>query len=154
MILLDSDVLLIDIRFPRDVHFAVNQQVLERLRTGTHEVGITAQVLLEVVGILSFNISNSKIPVLVRQLVQQYRLIVAPDLSSHPDYAGCHVQELIDQMSHKMGLGDAVQAVQIARFASASECLLTWNARHFVGKLVVPVLTPKQWLDEQSSPTS
>ena len=47
-----------------------------------------------------------------------------------------------------------VQAVQIASFASASECLLTWNARHFVGKLVVPVFTPQQWLDQQASPTS
>jgi len=38
-----------------------------------------------------------------------------------------------------MSLADAVQAVQIARFAGHADCLLTWNARHFQGKLTIPV---------------
>jgi hypothetical protein len=50
-----------------------------------------------------------------------------------------------------MALGDAVQAVQIARNASHADCLLTWNARHFVGKTAVPVLTPEDWLDQRAA---
>ena len=45
MILLDADVLLIDIRFPRDANFAVNQQLLERLRAERRATGITSSAL-------------------------------------------------------------------------------------------------------------
>ncbi len=154
MILLDADVLLIDIRFPRDANFAVNQQLLERLRSERRAAGIAAQALLEVVGILSFNVSPAKIPALARQVARQYRLTIVPDWKSHPEYAGCRVQEILDQMTRQMALGDAVQAVQIERFAPQAECLLTWNARHFVGKLVIPVFTPQEWLAQQTLPAS
>jgi hypothetical protein len=76
---------------------------------------------------------------------------VRPDFHVHPDYAGCTVPDLITQMTSQMALGDAVQAVQIARYASDAECLLTWNARHFQGKTAVPVLTPEDWLRQQSA---
>lgn len=48
-----------------------------------------------------------------------------------------------------MSLGDAVQAVQIAKYASLADCLLTWNAKHFQGKLVLPVHTPVEWLQQR-----
>ena len=48
-----------------------------------------------------------------------------------------------------MSLGDAVQAVQTAHFVPSADCLLTWNARHFTGKIAVPVMTPQEWLQQQ-----
>jgi len=49
-------------------------------------------------------------------------------------------------MQLQMSLGDAVQAVQIAHNASHAQCLLSWNAKHFSGKMAIPVLTPEDWL--------
>ena len=49
-------------------------------------------------------------------------------------------------MKLKMSLDDSVQAVQIRRYAPFAECLLTWNAKHFQGKIAVPVMTPVEWL--------
>ena len=46
-----------------------------------------------------------------------------------------------------------VQAVQIAKYAGSAQCLLSWNARHFQGKLVIPVLTPQEWLNQQTGTT-
>ena len=55
-------------------------------------------------------------------------------------------------MTQKMALGDAVQAVQIRMFAPHADALLTWNAKHFKGKIVIPVLTPEEWLQQQPPP--
>lgn len=151
MILLDADILLVDIRYKRDARFTTNSQLLSRLRSDTIPIGITLQALLELAGILSFNIPASDVPQLPHYLHFQYGLTILPDPSRHSNYAGCTVLELVAQIATKMGLGDAVQAVQIARYAANAECLLSWNAKHFVGKLVIPVFTPAEWLASRNS---
>lgn len=148
MILLDSDVLLIELRYTKDPRFAINRQALQRLQTDGLPSGVTAQALLETVGVLSFNTSPLQVPHLAGQIVALYKLAVLPDLQTHPDYAGCSVSELLSQMSKQMSLGDAVQALQIAHHAASANCLLTWNAKHFQGKLIIPVLTPEDWLNQ------
>jgi hypothetical protein len=153
VILLDSDVLLIELRYTNDSRFAVNRQALQRLQGDGTPLGVTTQVLLEVVGTLSFNTSPPQIPRLPRYLCGAYGIQVVPDLQQHPQYAGCTVDEVLTQMSSQMALGDAVQAVQIARYVAGAQCLLTWNAKHFVGKLMIPVLTPGDWLSQQPGGT-
>jgi hypothetical protein len=150
MILLDSDVLLIDLRYPNDAKFAVNRQTLDRIRDRQLACGITIQTLLETVGILSFNLSSARLPRLPNLLRVQYRLSVVPDPQQHPGYAGCTIDELVQQMSQRMALGDAVQAVQVRRHAPTADCLLSWNSKHFVGKLPIPTYTPEEWLQRQA----
>ena len=36
-----------------------------------------------------------------------------------------------------------------ANFAPPATALLTWNAKHFRGRLGLPVLTPDEWLNQQ-----
>jgi hypothetical protein len=45
--LIDTDVLVIDYRYPNDPKHKCNQQALDRLRQDGHEVGITVHGLLE-----------------------------------------------------------------------------------------------------------
>jgi hypothetical protein len=143
VIVIDSDVLVIEVRYPNDPRFAVNRQALQQIQADHFSLGISAHALLEVVGILSFNTSSANIVHLPGYLVHQYGLLVLPDPQQHPDYAGCTVQEVLLQVAQQMALGDAVQAVQIARHLAFADCLLTWNAKHFQGKLVIPVFTPQ-----------
>lgn len=150
MILLDADILLIELRYKNDSRFPVNRQILENVRSGVVRAGVTVQALLEVVGVLSFNVSAARVPRLADLLCGQYRLTTIPDPQQHPGYAGCAIGELVSQMSQQMSLGDAVQAVQIAHNVAEVDCLLSWNARHFQNKIVVPVLTPPDWLARQS----
>lgn len=154
MILLDSDVLLIDIRYPQDPRFGVNSLALQTLGTASIPLGIMAHTLLEIIGILSFNVSPGNIPKLSANITGRYGLQVILDPAQFPEYAGCTYADLMNQIRQQMALGDAVQAVQIARFASRSQCLLTWNARHFFGKLVIPVLTPQEWLNLHAPPSA
>jgi hypothetical protein len=149
VILLDSDVLLIDQRYQNDPRYLVNRQAIELAQANSVSLGLTAQAFLEVIGILSFNLSPAALAALPSALISLYGLTVRPDLKTHPDYAGCTAPELLTQMATQMALGDAVQAVQIAHYASDPQCLLTWNARHFQGKIAISVLTPEEWLKQQ-----
>jgi hypothetical protein len=153
VILLDSDVLLIQLRYKRDPKFGVNQQALQQPQQDKTPCGVTLQALLEVVGVLSFGTAKADIPQLPADVTNQYGLVVIPDVQQSPEYAGCTVAELMVQMSQQMSLGDAVQAAQIARYASRAHGLLTWNSKHFVGKVVIPVLTPQEWLNQRLSGT-
>lgn len=125
MILLDSDVLIVDARYLRDSRFAINQQALQQLLSGGVPLGITVQALLEVVGVQSFNTPRSQIPGLPQRLMNQYQLHLWPDPSQVPDYAGCTFDGLVAQMSQQMSLGDAVQALQLLRFVNHAQCLIT-----------------------------
>jgi len=146
VILLDADILLIDCRYQRDEKYATNRLVLDRLRSESRLVGITQQAFLETLGVLSFSVSPSTLEKLARQLILQYRLIVIPEWSEDSSYGQCQLGDLIQHMQKRMALGDAVQAAQIECFSFDADCLLTWNAKHFAGKLAVSVLTPEDWL--------
>ncbi len=149
MILLDADLFVIDLQKQTDSRFGRNRQAFVALAVCGQPLAVTAHVLLEVVGILSYGTPAAAVPTLPARFVKMYNLRVVPDLVATPEYAACTVAEVIQQMTFKMSLGDAVEAVQIRRFAPAATALLTWNAKHFVGRLAVPVMTPDEWLNQQ-----
>lgn len=146
MILLDADVLWIDLAVPTDKRYPVNRRALAALGAGGYLIGVTLQALLEIVGKRSYGTPTAAIPVLPGLLLTQYGLRVVPDPVAFPDYAGCTIQEVLAQMGTKMTLGDAVQAVQVAKYIPNATALLTWNAKHFTNKIPIPVLTPAEWL--------
>lgn len=146
MIVLDADVVLTDYRYQRDARFPVTRQVLDSIRASGKLQAITTQALLEVVGVLSFNVAGRLVESLPVAIQTQYQLTIIPGLHAAPDYAGCSIDEIVHQMREKMGLGDAVLATQIRKFAPPDSILLTWNAKHFRGKTTFPVLTPEEWL--------
>lgn len=151
MILLDADVLLIDLRYSNDSRFAVNQRLLHQLKAERRSVAMTSQAILEVVGVLSFNVAPAKIAALPNLLCAQYARSVIPDPRQDSEFTGCTFHEIVSQMVKQMAAGNAVQAVQIERHAASADCLISWNAKHFAGKLVTPVLTPDGWLARHAS---
>jgi hypothetical protein len=146
---LDADVILIDRKYVTDKRRAVNTAALARLLAEGHPLGMVAHAVMEVVGVMSYGTPSAGVPLIPDALRTVYGITILPDPAAEPDYAGCTYDDLIRQMSLKMSLGDAVQAIQIARFAPSATSLITWNARHFRGKLAVPVLTPEEWLQQQ-----
>lgn len=154
LILLDADVVLIDHRYKRDPKYKVNRDDLDRLHRDGQKLGIVTQTLLEIVGVLSFATSISRISGLADLLILQYDLEAIPDPTANTNYASVTIAEVINHLAKQMSLGDAVQAAQISLFAPNADALLTWNAKHFRGKVVVPVLTPEEWLQQQPPPTT
>lgn len=149
MILLDANILVIDAMYPRDANFATNASFLSIVATERIERGITLHGLLEVVGKRSHNVSSANITKLPSVLAAFYGLWILPDPATDPDYAGGRYSEVVSQIEKKMSLGDAVMALQIERYASHATALITWNAKHFVGKLAIPAMTPAEWLAQR-----
>jgi hypothetical protein len=151
MILLDADILLLDIRYPRDTRFGNNERLLKTLQERSLARGITLHALLEVIGILSFNLPTDQIQRLYALLPGRYGLQVVPALGFSQEVPALTLSAILAQMEKKMALGDVLQALYIQQFAPQASCLLSWNARHFHQKLSVPVFTPEEWLTEKPS---
>jgi len=74
MILLDTDVLIIDLRYLRDARFAANRRFLDHCQLQRLPLAITCQTLLEVVGKFSFNVAAADIAKLADQIPRRYGL--------------------------------------------------------------------------------
>jgi hypothetical protein len=55
-------------------------------------------------------------------------------------------QELLARMEKRMALKDAEIALIVGQHAAALSAFVSWNAKHFAGKIGVPSLTPREWL--------
>ena len=149
MILLDADILILDIRYPRDDRFATNERFLTTLQENDISRGITLYALLEVIGILSFNLPTDQIQKLFTLLPKRYGLQVVPLLETSQVTPTFSLSAILAQVEKKMALGDAFQALYLQQYASQATAFLSWNARHFRQKLSLPVQTPEEWLSEQ-----
>jgi hypothetical protein len=154
VIILDADVLIVDLAYPNDPNYPTNRRFLDYVALNGIDSQVTTQGLLEVIGKRSYNTPVAAIAGLPTVLLVRYVLKLIPDPAVTPEYAGCTFDEVVAQIGTQMSLGDAVMAVQIAKFAPTATALVTWNAKHFHGKLVVPVLTPDEWLQQQPPPAA
>jgi len=148
MIVLDADVLVVDLRYGRDARFAANRKALDQLQQAQSPLAITCHTLLEILGILAFNYSTRDLLDLAIHLPIHYRISVVPDPANNPSYAGLTFEDVRDAIVRQLAIGDAVTFLQVERFIPQATCFLTWNARHFVGKLPISVLTPEEWLQQ------
>jgi hypothetical protein len=124
---------------------------LERLNESDALVAITCHTFLEILGVLSFNHSASSLVNLAAGLPTHYRLHVIPVPAQNPDYAGLSFDEVRGAVLRRLSVGDAITFLQIERFIPQAACFLTWNARHFAGKLSIPAITPEDWIHQQTT---
>ena len=145
MIFLDSNLFVIDLRYPDDVHYRVNRRALDRL--GRQAVGMTSVLnVLEVCGILSFNLSPSSLLELYVHFARRYRVTVVPGGGYDTCLPAPTARDVLARMETRMALKDAEIALVVEQHAISLDAFLSWNARHFVGRLAVPALTPREWL--------
>jgi hypothetical protein len=145
---IDSDVFIRDLRYPRDEKTDFNKSLLEKIRKRKFKAVTSYFNLLEICGILSFNLSSENLLRLYADFIREYRVkILFPSDASgffQYDYAG-----IFDQIRKKQSLGDAQASYIAERFRDGLSAFVSWNARHFEGKLSVPVMTPEQILAEK-----
>jgi glycine cleavage system aminomethyltransferase T len=56
------------------------------------------------------------------------------------------VRDVLARMEKQMALKDAEIALVAEQQQANLSTFLSWNARHFAGKVSVPALTPREWL--------
>jgi hypothetical protein len=149
VIFVDSNLFVIDLRYRDDVAYPINRRALDRLaRQG---VGVTSVLnLLEVCGILSFNLSPQSLHDLYRHFARRFQVAVLPADEDDTRLPAPTAGEVLARMEKRMALKDAEIALAVEQQAATLTAFVSWNAKHFVGKLPIPALTPSQWMAKRA----
>lgn len=151
MLVIDSDVFLIDCRYQRDPKYDANRRFLKETAARSVERATTLFNVLEICGVLAFNLNANQLRAFYANFAKQYHIrVLAPQLPPRPG------QAMIDLLAGRtlgvilrgVSFADAL-AILAAESHPATMTFITWNARHFVGKTRLEVLTPQEWLSRQ-----
>lgn len=150
MILLDTNIFVIDRFFKRDNNYADNQDFLQKLPQ--LDAGFSIFSLQELCGISSFNLSEAELQRWIVSFTKIYDVkILSPyGMSKNIDaetWFGDHIADIFKLFKRKMTVGDAL-VVQAAEQYQV-ESIITWNIKHFVDRTDIPVYTPREFLDKQ-----
>jgi len=146
---IDTSVFIIDLRYKRDKNFVVNRAFLTQIaqeRSGA----TTIFNLLEVCGILSFNLNERQLQELFFHFPQHYQVEVLPHLDFESLLPALKVGDLFEVISRKVSFGDALIMATIEKCLPGAVRFVSWNAQHFVDRLSIPSLTPKEFLEKNS----
>lgn len=150
MVLVDTDVLLIDFRYPRDRRFEANAAFLSRVRA--ENPGVTIYSLMELLGQVSFNTSSEKLARWDSWLQNEYGFSVVWPGAEEQAADNFFQEEIYDRPFAKMlgvtrGLtfNDAL-ILGLAERTPGIETIVTWNARHFVAETNLKMMTPEEYV--------
>jgi hypothetical protein len=145
VIFVDSNLFVIDLRYPDDADYRVNRRALDRL--AREASGMTSVLnVLELCGILSFNLSVAALHALYVHFPRRYRVALVPGGGYDTRLPAPVVRDVLATMEKRMALKDAEIALAVEHHAASLTAFLSWNAKHFAGKLSVPAVTPREWL--------
>jgi predicted nucleic acid-binding protein len=147
LIVLDSNVFIIDLRYPRDRNYRANRSFLARL-PAIAPAATTLVNVLEVCGILSFNLKAQQVRELYHYLPERYQVSVLPPPTLPTSLPAFPVERLLTLMTKKLSFGDALVLAAVEAWLPQAACFVSWNARHFRGKTPLPVKTPREFLAE------
>jgi len=144
-IFIDTNVFIIDLRYRRDVRFKTNQDFLNFIvRYGN---GVTSIVnLLEICGILSFNLNKQQIQELFYYLPEKYKISIIPSHDMNSIFPETYVKTIMDIICRKASLGDALIANLVNKYVRGKAVFISWDAVHFRNLLSIEAITPQEFL--------
>ena len=145
MILVDSDVFLIDLRYRRDERFAANRAFLDRL-AASGQGATTIYNLLEICGGLSFNLNRQQLAEVHAHFARRYHVRVVPGTDPRTPLPAFRVGDLLSIVARKVSFGDALVLALLEVRRAEVTMFVTWNARHFRGRTELDVRTPPEAL--------
>lgn len=144
-IFIDTNVFIIDLRYRRNTQFKANQDFLNFI--ARHGKGVTSIVnLLEICGILSFNLNKQQIQELFYYLPEKYRIGIIPSHDMSSVFTETHVKTIMDIIYRKASLGDALIANIVNKYVREKAVFISWDAVHFRNLLSIVTLTPQEFL--------
>jgi len=149
MIFIDTDVFVIDLRYRRDEKYGDNKLFLDQAAS----LGATTSYynILEVCGILSFNLNKEQLFDLYYHFPRRYNLKDIRPLKPNELLPAFSISSLMNVMSKKASFGDSLVICAAKGLGEKLGYFVSWNAEHFTGKLDVDVLTPAKYLRRQDS---
>jgi predicted nucleic acid-binding protein len=145
MVLLDSNLFVIDRFFLRDAHYQPNKTFLQSL--STLEAGLSVFTLLELCGIASFNLTEKELRTWLSDFPSTYpvRILDPYGIGSEVSLAWFRIflDELSGNIARKMTFGDAILLREAERYAVTA--IITWNTKDFSRRTHIPVFTPASY---------
>ena len=147
-IFVDTNVFIIDLMYHRDINFKKNRDFLDFLVR--HGKGMTSIInLLEVCGILSFNLNQQQILELFYYFPEKYKVDIIPSCDMDSLLPETSVKAMMDIISKKASFGDALIANHVNHFIKEKTVFVSWDALHFKNLLFVKALTPREFLQSK-----
>ena len=115
------------------------------------QTGVTSIFnLLEVCGILSFNLNEKQIEELFFYFPEHYHVEVLPHASLQSLLPALRTSDIFSIILRKASFGDALISATIEKHVAVTARFVSWNAHHFAGRLSIPSLTPREFLKNNS----
>ncbi len=147
LILIDTNIFVIDLQYKRDANYNLNRTFLSGV--GQSGIGFTTLVnLLEICGILSFNLNQKQLTDLWVYFEERYKVSVIPSPDFQSEFPSIENRRLFDTISKKMSFGDALMIGFAEKLLPFVNTMVTWDKEHFKDKYSGRVLTPAEFILE------
>ena len=145
LVLVDTNIFVIDLRYKRDAHYKTNRAFLEHI--GEKKNGFTSIVnLLELCGILSFNLNEKQLTELWFYFQDRYGVVVLPVPSFETHLPEIGVKEIFDLLKSRTSLGDALMISVAKKHLPFIATMVSWDKLHFENIFQGAILTPEEFL--------
>lgn len=142
---IDTNIFVIDLRYKDDVNFKVNRSFLDIIAVKGR--GVTSIInLLELCGILSFNLNQRQITELFHYFPLRYTLDIIPSNSIDSPLPEIAVKDIVEIIYKKASFGDALIANLVNKHLKENSLFVSWDAMHFKRLLSIKTMTPKKFL--------
>lgn len=145
LILIDTNIFVIDLRYKRDANYNINRSFLSAI-AGSGIGFTTIANLMEVCGILSFNLNQKQLLDLWTYFEERYKISMIPSPDLQSDFPSIENHILLDTIRKKMSFGDALMIGLAQKLLPFVSTMVTWNKEHLKGKYYGEVLTPEEFL--------
>ena len=158
LVLVDTNIFVIDLRYKRDAYYEINRAFLDHM--AEQKNGFTTIVnLLELCGILSFNLNKNQLAELWSYFQDRYAVVVLPVPMLETNFPAIAIKEIFDLLKCRTSLGDALMISVAKKHLPFISAMITWDNMHFKNIFHGTVLTPEEFLqpsddDEESKVTT
>jgi hypothetical protein len=145
LVLIDTNIFVIDLRYKRDTNYEVNRVFLDHI--GDKGKGFTTIVnLLELCGILSFNLNEKQLIELWFYFQDRYGVVVLPVPSFETNFPPIEIKQIFDLIRSRISLGDALMISVVNKHLPFVSTMVSWDDIHFENIFPGTVLTPGEYL--------
>jgi hypothetical protein len=131
------------------VHYNQNRTFLSAIAQSG--IGFTTLVnLLEICGILSFNLNQKQLMDLWIYFEERYKVSVLPSPDLQSEFPSIEIRRLFDIISKKVSFGDAFMLGLAEKILPFVNTMVTWDNEHFKDKYSGTVLTPEEFMISQA----
>jgi len=149
MVLLDSNIFIIDRFFPQDALYPRNRSFIDQLTSV--EAAVSSFTLLEICGVAGFRLSIRELESWLFRFTNVYPVLILDVFGlkgqDAEEWWSNFVSDVAERVSRKMSLGDAALLREAENYGT--EAIITWNTKDFSRRTRIPVMTPTAFMRQR-----